>query len=205
MKRVSFVLPAALLILSITGLPRFGLQGSAGAELEKDNPWAILFAEEPVETLWEKQEREMTTASLVMGIFALLAVVLALLLLQRVRKTVTLVGAGVLTREEKERLTAVREEMTLLQTRVDQLDDAFRAKLEELKATAQQLDRRLTQVEADCRGLGAMAQDLDDLKDFRERIEQVHARVQQAFNGTLSKTPPVRRVVRSNVLERDDS
>lgn len=66
---------------------------------------------------------------------------------------------------------------------MDRLRQSWQADTLRLESAAGQLENRIVAMEQAHNSLGTVSKDLESLRDFRSRIEQIHAGIQKAFNG----------------------
>jgi methyl-accepting chemotaxis protein len=175
--------------------------GRSETGLSNENPWSVLWTNQSHESILKEQEAKMTTVSLVMALLALAVSVATLLWCQRVVRRVIGIEQGSLAGDERQRLLDAADRFASLQTQVDHLRDNLEDRLHRSDAVIGRVEGRLAEIEKSCGGLGPIARDLDGLKSFQNRVEQIHNRVLKAFNGDLAQIAGERDAVPGSISE----
>jgi hypothetical protein len=71
--------------------------------------------------------------------------------------------------------------------RLEQQSEQLESRLERIDGDTRKLDSRTAETEETCRRIGPIAQNLARLEQFKGQVEQIHSRVLQAFNGSLTQ------------------
>jgi len=138
----------------------------------------------------------MTTVSIIMGLLALDVVVPTLVWCKKLNESVTRLGTDIRDADGRKRLAELANESQSLHTHVDRLRQSWQADTTKLESAIGQLESRIVELEQAHNSLGTVSKDLESLRDFRSRVEQIHAGIQKAFNGILA--------AESSVMLRDE-
>jgi cell division protein FtsB len=130
----------------------------------------------------------MTTVSVVMGLLALGVALSALVWCRKLSESLTRLIVDTSNAKEKRQLAELANESQLLRTHVDRLRQSWEADTARLDSLAQQLESKIAWSEQARDSLGSVSKDLENLRNFRTQVEQIHARIQKAFNDDLAGT-----------------
>ncbi len=125
----------------------------------------------------------MTTVSIVMALMALGVAVPALVWCNRLNGSITRLIMNSSDADARKRLAELTNESQSLRAHVDRLRQSWQADTTRLESLARQLENRIVELEQAHSSLGTVSKDLESLREFRSRIEQIHAGIQKAFNG----------------------
>jgi hypothetical protein len=131
--------------------------------------------------------REVAAASILFGLLALVVLMPILISSRRLRKDVERLLASAWPTDTEGRLAAVTSESQALQASVEHLRQGWEAQAGRVESAVRELESRVADLEQERQRLTSRAQDLDDLRDFCDRVERIHAGIRKAFNGVLAE------------------
>jgi hypothetical protein len=183
-----------LQLIVLAGLCQGGdASGAAAApgrdSVPADNPFAVLFRPDPATELRRDLEGRMLTASIIMGLLALGIVVPTLLWCKRLSEGLARLQAAIPDADWRNRMADLTKELQSLHAQTDRLRQTWRADTTRLESVIRELESRMVELEQTGSRLGAVSRDIESLRGFQKQVEQVHARLQKAFNGALAETP----------------
>jgi len=171
-----------------------GVAASRAAEapeqvnMPRDNPLSVLFRRNPSTKLREDLERRMATVSIIMALLALGVAVPTLVWCKKLSESVTRLIVDTSGTDGRKRLAELANESQSLRAQADRLRQSWQTDTTRLESAVGQLESRIVELEQARSNLGTVSQDLESLRNFRTQVEQIHARIQKAFNGALAGT-----------------
>jgi len=194
MGRYWFLWLLVLFVLSPRGVVSNAATGTKGSSLPRDNPLFTPFRQDASAELRKDLETRMTTVSIIMGLMALGVTVFTLVRCEKLSENMTQLRTDVQDADGRKRLAELGSQVQSLQANVDRLRQAWQADTTKLESLARRLESRIVELEQAHNSLGTVSRDLESLRDFRSRVEQIHAVIQKAFNsGPIAMSSPTLR------------
>ena len=176
MNRYSLLVCIVLFVLS-WGMVAWGAAATpAEPNVSRENPLSVLFGQETAARITENLETEMATASIIMGLLALLVSVSTLVWCHRIRTSVARLKKSTSQGDAEERLATLAREAESLNVRVDHLRQSWEADTGKLGAAVQQWEDRIS-------GLEQGAHSLDSLRDAQNAFESVFRQLESRIAG----------------------
>ncbi len=133
----------------------------------------------------EHLEGRMATVSTVMALLALGVVTFTLVWCNRLSESVARLRAAVSDADGRKRLAELTNELQSLRAHADRLRQNWQADTTRLESVIRQLETRVAAMEQTHNSLRTVSGDLESLRAFRTQVEQIHVRIQKAFNGAI--------------------
>ena len=174
MNRYNLLVCIVLFVLS-WGMVAWGAAAAPSEpNVSRENPLSVLFGQDAAAQITKNLEAEMATASIIMGLLAVLVSVSTLVWCHRIRVSVARLKKSGPQADVEERLATLGREAESLNVRVDHLRQSWEADTGKLGAAVRQWEDRITWLEQSGHGL-------DSLRDAQNRVESTIQQWEERF------------------------